>query len=44
MIPVLGAFAGLAFLVLWIVYWVKIAEYSRSLDVPQFAAPLPPRI
>jgi hypothetical protein len=25
---------GVAALVLWIVYWVKIAEYSRMLDVP----------
>jgi hypothetical protein len=43
-IPVLGAFAGLANLVLWVLYWVKIAEYSRSLDMSQFAAPMPPRI
>jgi len=31
-IPVLGIVAGLASLVLWIVYWVKIAECSRKLD------------
>ncbi len=31
-IPVLGLLAGLAYLVLWIVYWAKIAEYSRMLD------------
>ena len=30
--PVLGLLAGLAYLVLWIVYWAKIAEYSRMLD------------
>lgn len=33
-IPVLGVVASLASLVLWIVYWVKVAEYSRMLDVP----------
>lgn len=43
-IPILGILAGLANLALWIVYWVKIAEYSRNLDVPQIAFPMPPRI
>ena len=42
-IPVLGALAGLAALVLWIVYWIKIAEFSRMLDVPQFIAPAAPQ-
>jgi hypothetical protein len=31
-IPLLGLLAGLAQVVLWIVYWVKISEYSRMLD------------
>jgi len=31
-IPILGILAGIANLVLWIMYWVKIAEYSRLLD------------
>jgi hypothetical protein len=31
-IPFLGIFAGLASVVLWIVYWVKIAGFSRKLD------------
>jgi hypothetical protein len=31
-IPVLGIFASLAGFVLWIVYWAKIAEFSRMLD------------
>jgi hypothetical protein len=31
-IPVLGLLAMLAHLVLWIIYWVKISEYSRMLD------------
>lgn len=31
-IPLLGFFAALACLVLWIVYWAKIAEFSRMLD------------
>ncbi|MGD0859520.1 MAG: hypothetical protein ABR912_09395 [Terracidiphilus sp.] len=43
-IPFLSIFAGLANLVLWIVYWVKIAEYSRNLDLPQIAVPVPPSI
>jgi len=40
-IPFLGILAGLANLVLWIIYWVKIAEYSRSLDMPHIAIPPP---
>ena len=40
-VPIVGFFAGPASLVLWVVYWVKIAEYSRLLDAPpQMAAPL----
>jgi len=31
-IPILGALAALAYLVLWIMYWVKIAEYSKMLE------------
>lgn len=39
-IPVLGLIGGLASMVLWIIYWVKIAEYSRALDVyPQPITP-----
>ncbi len=30
-IPFLGAIAGIASLVLWIIYWVKTAEYKRKL-------------
>jgi hypothetical protein len=40
-IPILGAIAGLASLVLWIVYWVKIGEYSRLLSGSQ-ATPVAP--
>jgi hypothetical protein len=37
-IPILGLLAALAGLVLWIMYWTKIAEYSRTLDAhPQTA-------
>ena len=32
-IPILGLIALLANLVLWIMYWIKIAEYSRKLTV-----------
>ena len=42
-IPFLGIFAAIASLVLWIVYWVKIAGFSRKLDfapVPPFSPPL----
>ena len=31
-IPILGLLAAIAHLVLWIMYWAKIAEYSRMLD------------
>ncbi len=31
-IPLLGGLAGLAGLVLWAIYWVRIANYSRALD------------
>jgi hypothetical protein len=43
-IPLFGAVAALASLVLWIVYWVKVAEYSRLLDALPFPVPMPPRI
>ena len=35
-IPLLGVIASLIALVLWVVYWIKIAEFSRLLD--QFPA------
>jgi hypothetical protein len=42
MIPFLGVLALLAQLVLWIIYWTKIAEYSRILDVqPEISAQAP---
>ena len=34
-IPVVGLLPGLAQLILWILYWSKIAEYSRMLDQTQ---------
>jgi hypothetical protein len=43
-IPLVNILAGLAGLVLWIMYWVKIAEYSRQLDlypIPIAAPPYP---
>jgi hypothetical protein len=40
-IPLLGVVAGLAFLVLWIVYWAKIAEFSRLLDQASMANATP---
>jgi hypothetical protein len=42
-IPFLGIFAGIASIVLWIVYWVKIAGYSQQLDTtPGGPYALPP--
>jgi hypothetical protein len=41
-IPFVGIFAGIASIVLWIVYWVKIAEFSRKLDhAPGASYPTP---
>lgn len=31
-IPFLGGLAGLAALVLWIIYWVRVADYKRQLE------------
>jgi hypothetical protein len=42
-IPFLGVLAGLANLVLWIIYWAKIAEYSRLLDLSRAVAAAPSR-
>jgi hypothetical protein len=41
-IPVLGFIAAIAYLILWIVYWVKVTEYSRALD--QSPSPLSPAL
>lgn len=43
-VPLINLLAGPATLVLWIVYWVKIAEFSRMLDVPVGVAYQPPPI
>jgi hypothetical protein len=40
-VPILGIFALVAHVVLWIVYWVKIAEYSRMLDFQPQWSPAP---
>jgi hypothetical protein len=37
-VPVIGIVAGLAGMVCWILYWVKITEYSRMLKEPSAAA------
>jgi hypothetical protein len=37
-IPMLGGLAGIVGLVLWIVYWIRIAKYSRVLDAHQTIA------
>jgi hypothetical protein len=37
MVPCISTFAGLAALVCWIVYWVRLADYKRKLtNFPQF--------
>jgi hypothetical protein len=41
LIPILGILASLAGLVLWIMYWVKIAEFSRQLDAVRYAGATP---
>lgn len=33
-IPFLGWLASLAYIVLWIIYWVRVAEYKRQLQTP----------
>jgi Domain of unknown function (DUF4328) len=40
-IPVVGIAAGLAYLVLWILYWVKMAEFSRKLDATSATVGMP---
>jgi hypothetical protein len=41
-IPFVGTFLALAHLVLFIIYWVKVAEFSRQLDLTQPPAPYTP--
>jgi hypothetical protein len=44
MIPLINFLAGPAAFVLWIIYWVKIAEFSRLLDLPAAIYSSPPMI
>ena len=37
-IPVLGIVTAIAFFVCWIMYWVKITDYSRQLQVAAMAS------
>ena len=39
-IPILGIFSSIAALVCWIVYWVKISNYSAMIALPLPPAPL----
>ena len=41
-IPLLGGIAGLAGLVLWIIYWVRLGNYSRLLENHQRMIAEPP--
>jgi hypothetical protein len=42
-IPLVNVLASLAYVVLWIVYWIKVSDYSRMLDQPQ-ALTAPPHL
>lgn len=37
-IPYIGALPGIVAVVFWIMYWVKIADFSRRMDIPVAAA------
>lgn len=39
-IPILGFLAALAHLTFWIIYWARIAEYSRALEQPRMTTPM----
>jgi hypothetical protein len=41
-IPLLGRLAAIAGLVLWIDYWIKIANFSRDLEEHQASTPVSP--
>jgi hypothetical protein len=43
-IPVIRFVTGPAAFVLWIIYWVKIAEFSRLLDIPVGVPYSPPPV
>lgn len=34
LVPVAGIYTGVAALVCWIIYWVKVAEFGRMLEQP----------
>jgi cobalamin synthase len=40
-IPIVGIIAGIAYLVLWIFYWMKMADFSRKLDTSSATGGLP---
>ena len=41
-IPFLGGLAAIVGLVLWIIYWIRIANYSRLLDAHRATTPVSP--
>lgn len=43
-VPFLGVIAGLVGLVLWILYWLKIAKYSGTLHSFQATESMPPAV
>ena len=40
-IPILGILSSLAYLVLWVVYWVKVSGFSKMLDQAPATPPTP---
>jgi hypothetical protein len=38
-IPIVGVFAGIAGFVCWIIYWVRISNYSNRIAIPSPASP-----
>lgn len=41
-VPLLGRFAAIVGFVLWIAYWIRIANYSRDLEKHQAITPVSP--
>jgi hypothetical protein len=43
-VPLINFLAGPAAFILWIIYWMKIGEFSRVLDLPTPVYPAPPMV
>ena len=40
-IPIIGILPAIAGIICWIIYWVKIAEFSRAIEMPLAEAAVP---